>query len=547
MKRIVLPALLFLFVSIVLSSSVLGEIQSSQVLIVGNTQSTASLDLAKKYAQARSVPSRNILMLDLPLSEEITREQYNHRIAFPIRMFLRQQKLENDIKVLVTMFGVPLRVKAAEPTRAQLLLAQQVRQKFYAVFKQMEEDYRSLEKLAGITATQPATLPGGDNIDEFYREIPAITAKITGLMQKAVTLAQAKSDTVERQAFESQFVRIRLDFQGQVAMAMVMQDQVEKNKDFFTQFRNSQKEFGSLVASPPEKRDLEHTYKSAREIGGFLLTLRTMYEDYCRLMQKESISAVDSELSLVLWDNYSLAGRQPNPLNPRFAEHFMAIGKGPVLMVSRLDGPEPSVVERIIRDSIKVERNGLAGHFYLDARGIKEHNGYYQYDEDLRQLAEMVKDRTKMPAVLDNRPELFAPNACPDTALYCGWYSLKKYIPAFSFVPGSVGYHIASFEAITLRQSKSNTWVKRMLENGITATLGPVEEPFLDSFPLPSEFFGLLMTGKYNLAEVYYRTNRYTSWRIILIGDPLYKPFAKCPILEEKDVPSPPLPLVLYQ
>ena len=41
----------------------------------------------------------------------------------------------------------------------------------------------------------------------------------------------------------------------------------------------------------------------------------------------------------------------------------------------------------------------------------------------------------------------------PDAALYCGWYSLAKYVDAFDWKPGAVAYHLASSEAHTLRGS----------------------------------------------------------------------------------------------
>ena len=65
-----------------------------------------------------------------------------------------------------------------------------------------------------------------------------------------------------------------------------------------------------------------------------------------------------------------------------------------------------------------------------------------------------------------------------------------------------------------------------MLEEGITATLGPVSEPYLLAFPLPEAFFGLLLTGKKSLVECYYLTKPFNSWRMMLIGDPLYNPFS---------------------
>jgi uncharacterized protein (TIGR03790 family) len=102
-------------------------------------------------------------------------------------------------------------------------------------------------------------------------------------------------------------------------------------------------------------------------------------------------------------------------------------------------------------------------------------------------------------------------------------------VAAFTWVKGAVGYHVASAEATTLRRPLSQVWCKRMLEEGVAATLGPVSEPYLTAFPLPDEFFPLLMTGRLSLLEVYFRTLPHLSWQMLLIGDPLYTPFRKNP------------------
>jgi hypothetical protein len=44
---------------------------------------------------------------------------------------------------------------------------------------------------------------------------------------------------------------------------------------------------------------------------------------------------------------------------------------------------------------------------------------------------------------------------------------------------------------------------------------------------LPTEFFGLLYSGKYSLVEAYYLSVRYLSWKMVLFGDPLYRPWFK--------------------
>jgi uncharacterized protein (TIGR03790 family) len=64
-----------------------------------------------------------------------------------------------------------------------------------------------------------------------------------------------------------------------------------------------------------------------------------------------------------------------------------------------------------------------------------------------------------------------------------------------------------------------------MLEKGVAATLGPVNEPYIQAFPLPEVFFTILLEGSHSLVETYYLSLPYLSWKMVLIGDPLYRPF----------------------
>jgi uncharacterized protein (TIGR03790 family) len=136
-----------------------------------------------------------------------------------------------------------------------------------------------------------------------------------------------------------------------------------------------------------------------------------------------------------------------------------------------------------------------------------------------------VKKSGRFPVVVNDREDLFQPGECLDAALYCGWYSLARYVDAFKWRPGSVGYHIASSECQTLKQRESQVWCKRMLEEGIAATMGPVTEPYLQAFPLPELFFEFLLDGSWALAECYALSQPFWSWQMVLIGDPLYRPF----------------------
>lgn len=240
-----------------------------------------------------------------------------------------------------------------------------------------------------------------------------------------------------------------------------------------------------------------------------------------RIMGTETEASVDSELSLVLCNAYDLYRWQPNALRtPDVVQPFQT------LMVARLDGPGYGIAQGLIDKALAAEAKGLTGNVYIDSRGLFNKDLYSYYDQSLRDLALLLRLRTSMPVKEERTAELFPPGSCPQTALYCGWYSVSKYVDAFEFVDGAVGFHIASFEAVNLRDPNSTQWCPALLKHGITATLGPVGEPYLHAFPEPKVFFAALLDG-HCLAEAYYLTQPFNSWQLVLIGDPLYRPFPK--------------------
>jgi uncharacterized protein (TIGR03790 family) len=242
--------------------------------------------------------------------------------------------------------------------------------------------------------------------------------------------------------------------------------------------------------------------------------------DIDRVTGRETHASVDSELSLVLYGAYELYRWQPNLL--RRSESPLQR----TFMVSRLDGPSYEIAQGLVDKALAAEAEGLHGTAYVDSRGIYKKDAYGQYDQAIRDLALLIQLRSTLPVKEERTGALFEPNACPETALYCGWYSVKKYVDAFDFVPGAVGFHIASYEAVNLRDSASTQWCPAMLRDGITATLGAVAEPYLHSFPDPRAFFSELFEGRC-LVEAYYRSKPFNSWQLQLIGDPLYTPFPR--------------------
>ncbi len=261
---------------------------------------------------------------------------------------------------------------------------------------------------------------------------------------------------------------------------------------------------------------------TSREMKDTKRKLAQLQSEIDPVIGKETNASVDSELSMVLLGNYELYRWQPN----RLKDNLLGLNFD-TLMVSRLDGPSFEIAKGLIDKAIMAEKTGLRGIAYIDSRGIIDDKKPYSsgyFDQSLRDLAVFIRFRTEIAVKEERTEKVFEPGVCSQTAIYCGWYSLKKYVDAFDFVDGAIGYHISSLEAVDLRDPNSNQWCPAMLKDGIAATLGAVAEPYLHSFPQPKEFFLELFNGRC-LVEAYYRTKPFNSWQLVLIGDPMYRPF----------------------
>jgi len=225
-------------------------------------------------------------------------------------------------------------------------------------------------------------------------------------------------------------------------------------------------------------------------------------------------ASVDSELTL--------AGRD-HPLEGFVESPFLTESGWPqgCYWAARLDASTPEDVRRMIEGALEAESKGLRGTAYFDARGLTGDGAYARADKGILAAAALARE-AGLPAVLDNREELFGVGKCPEAALYWGWYSLAKYVDSFRFVPGAVAVHIASGECNSLREGEY--WCRNLIRNGACVTMGPTNEPYLEAFPAADEFLRKLFAGE-SIGGAYYATEKWLSWRMVLLGDPLYRPF----------------------
>ena len=133
----------------------------------------------------------------------------------------------------------------------------------------------------------------------------------------------------------------------------------------------------------------------------------------------------------------------------------------PTLMVTRLDAPTPDAVKSIITNSIKVEQQGLTGQLVVDSLGIPpggkdtEHPGFEVYDQHLRDLAQIAKQHTQLKVLFDEKPQVLPPGSADQVANVLRLVQRSQhYVASCKFNPGAVGFHIASYELLTLRRRR---------------------------------------------------------------------------------------------
>jgi uncharacterized protein (TIGR03790 family) len=517
-------------------------LQPDEIVLITNKNAPDGQKLATLYCQLRNVPADHVIALDIPAATEMAFDTYETAVVAPVRQFLQDHQLQKTTKCLVTFYGVPLRIRAKQNTPAEEIELDSLRKVQADAIDKVKQTAMQMESQAA--ELDQTFKPGvGDSIEVWLARAQAANEVISRQI-RAIT------DPTER---DKQTHRILASLEALGGLGEIDSRLGETLRTEPNESDEQRQRWIDLHANILQARELTREFQSRRwdsdaraqllhisqERFGLVGTLRITEAEIDYLTTDATASALDSELALLWWDYYPHGHWMPNPLQYSFA------GKSPTtLMVMRLDGPDSATVEKLMRTSVEVEKTGLNGIIAIDSRGLQPIDAkgnpdqYGQFDETLRHLAYLVRTRTNLKIRLDEQDVVFPPHSVKDVALYCGWYSVSRYIPGCDFNPGAIGYHIASFELVSLHEP-SSYWVRGLLLDGVVGTLGPVAEPYLQAFPKPDEFFPLLLTGKLTLAEVYWKTTPMTSWMISFIGDPLYTPYKMDPAMKVEDLPAP--------
>ncbi|HUO08112.1 MAG TPA: TIGR03790 family protein [Phycisphaerae bacterium] len=525
--------------ALLLAAASARALEPKEIAVICNTRNDQSVPVAEYYLHARGIPHENLIDLNCSPLQRIPEIDYRTLVVPEIRKAIKERNLDGKIKCLVTVCGCPLIIDSAQLDSITHQEIEADKKQFADVLTKLNAAVTEYETLAGGTPasqpeSQPATNAAPNHADEQL-EFHAVLQRLNAAGTAAATRLSALS-TNDRPAAIEELLKLQMKvagINGCLAIFRVSDD--TPNASLAYARRDAwQAELNSLDVRLQELAKQKLTHKTRQELidlqaraRGLIGQANQIESTISDLTPEETESAFDNELSLVFADqDYP---RYRWIVNADSLDLYQTLKKFPQfprpIMVSRIDGASIDQVTHMIDTTLKVERTGLEGKIYLDARGLHGTDGYAAFDADIRRAADWLTSNADINVVLDDNPALLEARNCPNAALYCGWYSLHHYVDSCQWLPGAVGYHVASLEMPTLHDPNDTGWVPNLLKRGFCGTLGAVSEPYLTAFPKPSQFFPLLLSGQFTQGEVWQVTMPLASWRIAYVGDPLYNPY----------------------
>ena len=80
-------------------------LEPNEILVLANRNAAKSVGLAKYYMERRGIPEKNLLPLWITDKEWCEREDYEKRVAAPVREHLKEKDSKREIRCILVLYG----------------------------------------------------------------------------------------------------------------------------------------------------------------------------------------------------------------------------------------------------------------------------------------------------------------------------------------------------------------------------------------------------------------------------------------------------------
>ncbi|QEG22429.1 TIGR03790 family protein [Mariniblastus fucicola] len=458
--------------------------ERNDTFVVAALDNEDSQRVAAEFCQAFEIPQTNILSLNFPAGDQLSRTAWEDELRPQVVAWLNENDSESKIANVITVYGTPLAVAAWEDERETKPWRDFYAKALDARLGQINQSIEKLAEIAGqpVAAEPTAEATLADMRKQFDDSVAAAQQSISSLKFDQLKTAKA---TLQSQV---RIVAGLYPFLGSLKNESESgSTEAARANEQFHYLRGRTEalaQAAELMDRVPASFEREATILQLLERnGGLLSAIGWLKRQQKMVEENDSAASLDSELALVLWPKYRRLGTTPNLLHPAFeTSPLRSVYR--TLSVTRIDGPTPeSALALIERATEATKIESLSGKVYVDLRGATGNDATANRKERwLQSVASQFKSVENIDAVVESTAELFPVDGCPDTMLYCGWYSLEKYIDSFTFKPGAIAYHLTPGDALGIHDSDNQGWCRNLIEKGATVVVGSVGRPEIVGF-----------------------------------------------------------------
>lgn len=167
LKRICLVLLLPVLITLSSAHSAVAALTAPDLIIVFNRNMPESREVAAYYAGKRRVPVDNLVGVDVPTSEDLSRQDYDEKLVPPVKAMVDRLQAKGRTPAILLVYGIPPRVGSTPLTKSDMELQFQAITKVKEYQAQAVPLVHQLERLTGaLTSPIRLTYPTPKFLDK---------------------------------------------------------------------------------------------------------------------------------------------------------------------------------------------------------------------------------------------------------------------------------------------------------------------------------------------------------------------------------------------
>ena len=479
-----------------------------KVLVVVNGDSPVSLEVANAYVEIRDIPQEHVLWLhDIPYPDSISIDTFRTRIWKPIRDFITQNRLDDEIDIIAYSADFPYAVNFSTDLKANKLSKLKYHGK-EASLTGLSYFARHVETGSPYYLANNANLYFRRNLATGWPPLRSLTKAEARVQRKADKAFKKKDFQVAVASYESlvqgfpahgglwhELARSHAA-QGNSGAAMTALQQAASNgwtnslqtrNDLYLQVLSENQEFQRLLARMEERNgpfQAAHGFSAQYEWNGATLPVKTFRSE-----------SLHSHYLATL-----LAYTGPHGNSVPEVKNYLEVARSS-------DGTQPEgTVYLLVNNNVRSEtRQPL----FLETVAALERRGH--------RAEILVQGQAQQNGILPQDKE-------DVIGAVVGTRNFKWQSSGSRLLPGAIAESLTSFGGHF--NMDAQTKLTAFLRYGAAGSSGAVVEPFSFQAKFPVPLLHVHYADGSSLAEAFYQSVE-APYQLLVVGDPLARPYAR--------------------